>query len=139
MSTFTTPAPDFYRVDISLVTPHIDASTWSLTLNGMVDRPLTLTYDELLAMPLVERDITLTCVSNEVGGPYVSTGRWLGVPFRDLIERVGVHWTAMSSSSSRRTLPAARRASVKSSSSVRPPPSCRCPRGRPRHQLPRDR
>jgi len=91
VSTFTTPAADFYRVDISLVTPHIDASTWTLTLDGLVDRPLTLTYDDLLAMPLVERDITLTCVSNEVGGPYVSTGRWSGVPFRDLIARVGVH------------------------------------------------
>jgi DMSO/TMAO reductase YedYZ molybdopterin-dependent catalytic subunit len=90
VSTFTTPAADFYRVDISLVTPHIDASTWSLTLDGMVDHPLTLTYDDLLAMPLIERDITLTCVSNEVGGPYVSTGRWLGVPFKDLIARVGV-------------------------------------------------
>lgn len=91
VSTFTTPAADFYRVDISLVTPHIDASTWTLALDGKVDRPLTLTYDDLLAMPLIERDITLTCVSNEVGGPYVSTGRWLGVAFRDLIDRVGVH------------------------------------------------
>ena len=90
VSTFTTPAADFYRVDISLVTPHIDASTWTLTLDGMVDRQLTLTYDDLLAMPLIERDVTLTCVSNEVGGPYVSTGRWLGVPFHDLIARVGV-------------------------------------------------
>ncbi len=90
VSTFITPASDFYRVDISLVTPHVDASTWTLTLDGMVDHPLTLTYDDLLALPLVERDITLTCVSNEVGGPYVSTGRWLGVPFRDLIARVGV-------------------------------------------------
>ena len=90
VSPFITPAADFYRVDISLVTPHVDAASWTLTLDGMVDHPLTLTYDELLAMPLVERDITLTCVSNEVGGPYVSTGRWLGVPFRDLIARVGV-------------------------------------------------
>ena len=90
VSTFTTPASDFYRVDISLVTPHIDASSWTLTLDGMVDRPLTLTYDDLLAMPLIERDITLTCVSNEVGGPYVSTGRWLGVPFSELIRQVGV-------------------------------------------------
>ncbi len=90
VSTFTTPAPEFYRVDISLVTPHIDASSWTLTLDGMVEHPLTLTYDDLLAMPLVERDITLTCVSNEVGGPYVSTGRWLGVPFSELIDRVGV-------------------------------------------------
>jgi len=90
MTPFTTPVDNFYRVDISLVTPQIDASTWSLTIDGMVDRPLTLTYDELLAMPMIERDITLTCVSNEVGGSYVSSGRWLGVPIRTILERVGV-------------------------------------------------
>jgi DMSO/TMAO reductase YedYZ molybdopterin-dependent catalytic subunit len=90
MTSFITPSQDFYRVDISLVTPRVDASTWSLTIDGMVDRPLTLSYDELVAMPLIERDITLTCVSNEVGGPYVSTGRWLGVPFSEILERVGV-------------------------------------------------
>ena len=90
VSPFTTPLDTFYRVDISLVTPRIDASSWSLQIDGMVDNPLTLTYDELLALPLIERDITLTCVSNEVGGPYVSTGRWLGVPFAEIIRRVGV-------------------------------------------------
>ena len=90
MTPFTTPVDDFYRVDISLVTPSIDAGSWSLTIDGMVDKPLTLTYDELLAMPMIERDITLTCVSNEVGGPYVSSGRWLGVPLATLLERVGV-------------------------------------------------
>ncbi len=90
MTPFTTAAEDFYRVDISLVTPRIDASSWSLTIDGMVDKPVTLSYDDLLAMPMVERDITLTCVSNEVGGSYVSTGRWLGVPFSTLIELVGV-------------------------------------------------
>lgn len=90
MTPFSTPSADFYRVDISLVTPRIDAASWSLTIDGMVDKPLTLTYDDLLGMPLVERDITLTCVSNEVGGSYVSTGRWLGVPFSEIIARVGV-------------------------------------------------
>ncbi len=90
MTPFQTSNADFYRVDISLVTPRVDASTWSLRIDGMVDNPVTLTYDDLMAMPMIERDITLTCVSNEVGGSYVSTGRWLGVPFRDLIARVGV-------------------------------------------------
>lgn len=90
VSTFITPTPDFYRVDISLVTPHIDASTWSLTLDGMVDHPLTLSYEDLLAMPLIERDVTLNCVSNPVGGPYISTGRWLGVPFSEILPRLGV-------------------------------------------------
>jgi DMSO/TMAO reductase YedYZ molybdopterin-dependent catalytic subunit len=90
MTPFTTPTDAFYRVDISLVTPQVDASSWKLTVDGMVDSPLTLTYDELLAMPLIERDITLTCVSNEVGGSYVSSGRWLGVPLSEILRRVGV-------------------------------------------------
>ena len=90
MTPFVTPTADFYRVDIALVTPRIDASNWKLTVDGMVDNPFTLTYDELLAMPMIERDITLTCVSNEVGGPYVSSTRWLGVPFSEIIQRAGV-------------------------------------------------
>jgi DMSO/TMAO reductase YedYZ molybdopterin-dependent catalytic subunit len=77
-------------VDISLVTPHVDVTDWTLTIDGMVDNPLTLRYDDLLAMPMVERNITLTCVSNEVGGSYLSTGTWLGVPFTEIISRVGV-------------------------------------------------
>ena len=77
-------------MDISLVTPHVDVTSWTLTIDGMVDKPLTLTYDDLLAMPMVERNITLTCVSNEVGGSYMSTGTWLGVPFSEIIARVGV-------------------------------------------------
>ena len=90
VSSFVTPLEKFYRVDISLVTPRVDASGWSLRIDGMVDNPLTLSYDDLLALPMIERHITLTCVSNEVGGPYMSTGRWLGVPFREIIARVGV-------------------------------------------------
>ena len=56
----------------------------------MVDRPFSLTFDELLAMPMIERDITLTCVCNEVGGGYVGSARWLGVRLADLLERAGV-------------------------------------------------
>ncbi|UFU02560.1 molybdopterin-dependent oxidoreductase [Ruania suaedae] len=87
---FRTASPDFYRVDIALSTPRIDVGTWSLPIGGLVDEPLTLSYQDILDMPLVERWITLTCVSNPVGGPYVSTGRWLGVPLLDLFDRVGV-------------------------------------------------
>ncbi|WP_424215329.1 molybdopterin-dependent oxidoreductase [Streptomyces sp. BI20] len=88
---FTTPARDFYRVDTALVVPKVDARTWRLTILGDgVTRPLTLTLDELLARPLVERDITLTCVSNEVGGPYIGNARWLGVPLADLLREAGV-------------------------------------------------
>ena len=56
----------------------------------MVDQPFTLTYGELLAMPMIERDITLTCVSNEVGGGYVGSARWLGVRLTDVLDRAGV-------------------------------------------------
>ena len=90
VQTFTTPNDAFYRVDISLITPRVDVGTWKLTIDGGVDRPLELTYDQLLAMPMIERDITLACVSNEVGGAYVSSARWLGVPFSEILARVGV-------------------------------------------------
>lgn len=87
---FITPNRDFYRVDTRLDVPIVDSSSWSLTIDGMVDRPFTVGFDDLLAMPLVERDITLTCVSNSVGGPYVGGARWLGVPLTDLLDRAGV-------------------------------------------------
>ncbi len=87
---FITPNDKFYRVDISLVTPRVEIEGWSLTIDGMVDKPLQLSYADLLKLPMIERNITLTCVSNEVGGPYVSTSKWLGVPFAEIIKLVGV-------------------------------------------------
>jgi DMSO/TMAO reductase YedYZ molybdopterin-dependent catalytic subunit len=87
---FYTPNADFYRVDTALTVPRLEADTWSLRLHGMVDEPMTLSFADLLAMPLVERDITLTCVSNEVGGPYVGNARWTGVLLGPLLERAGV-------------------------------------------------
>ncbi|OYO08294.1 molybdopterin-dependent oxidoreductase [Enemella evansiae] len=87
---FVTPIPDFYRVDIALVTPRIDPGDWELVIDGMVRNPLRLSYPQLLELPMIERTITLACVSNEVGGPYVGNARWLGVPFSHLIELAGV-------------------------------------------------
>ncbi|MFJ4687242.1 sulfite oxidase [Streptomyces sp. NPDC088789] len=91
VSPFLTPNRSFYRVDTALVVPRIDATTWRLRIHGQgVTRPLTLSYDALLRRELVERDITLTCVSNEVGGPYVGTARWIGVRLADLLAECGV-------------------------------------------------
>ncbi|MGP3690237.1 molybdopterin-dependent oxidoreductase [Streptomyces sp. IBSNAI002] len=88
---FTTPNRDFYRVDTALVVPRVDAATWRLRVHGKgVTRPRTYTFEELLARPLIERDITLTCVSNEVGGPYLGNARWLGVPLAALLADCGV-------------------------------------------------
>ncbi|MEU6890663.1 molybdopterin-dependent oxidoreductase [Streptomyces sp. NPDC046557] len=91
VSPFLTPARDFYRVDTALVVPRVDAADWRLRIHGDgVTKPLTLDLRELLARPLVEHDITLTCVSNEVGGPYAGNARWLGVRLADLLREAGV-------------------------------------------------
>jgi len=88
---FITPNSSFYRVDTALVVPKVDATTWRLRIHGdSVPRPLTLSFDDLLRRELVERDITLTCVSNEVGGPYVGNARWIGVRLADLLTECGV-------------------------------------------------
>ncbi|MFD7534777.1 molybdopterin-dependent oxidoreductase [Streptomyces sp. NPDC059819] len=94
ISPFFTPNPDFYRVDTALVVPKVDATTWRLTVHGKgVSRPRTVTFEDLIsgrAGELIERDITLACVSNEVGGPYVGNARWIGVRLADLLREVGV-------------------------------------------------
>lgn len=91
VSAFTTPNKEFYRVDTALVVPKVDADTWRLRIHGKgVSRPRSYSFAELLQLPLIERDITLTCVSNEVGGPYAGSARWLGVRLSDLLREAGV-------------------------------------------------
>ncbi|MER6450392.1 molybdopterin-dependent oxidoreductase [Streptomyces venezuelae] len=91
ISPFTTPNKDFYRVDTALVVPRVPADTWRLRIHGKgVRRDLNLSFQDLLNRPLVERDITLTCVSNEVGGPYAGNARWLGARLGDLLAEAGV-------------------------------------------------
>ena len=90
ISPLLTPVKDFYRIDTALVVPDVDLDRWRLRVSGMVDRPFSLSYDELAALPQVEADITLCCVSNEVGGRLIGTARWQGVPLQDLLDRAGV-------------------------------------------------
>lgn len=91
LSSFVTPNKDFYRVDTALVVPRVDAGRWRLRIHGKgVTRPVTLSFQDLLKRELVERDITLTCVSNQVGGPYVGTARWIGVRLATLLSEAGV-------------------------------------------------
>jgi len=87
LSSFITPDGSFYRVDTALLLPEVDPATWQLRIHGMVQREVTLTFDELLRRPLIEDYITLTCVSNPVGGPYVGNARWLGASLADLIRQ----------------------------------------------------
>ncbi|MGH9209293.1 MAG: molybdopterin-dependent oxidoreductase [Acidimicrobiales bacterium] len=83
---FVTPNAEFYRVDTALLVPQVRAEDWTLRVTGMVDRPVELTYAELIGRDLVEADITMTCVSNPVGGDLVGHARWLGVLASDLLD-----------------------------------------------------
>ena len=94
LSPFFTPNDRFYRIDVSLVVPQVETKGWTLKLDGMVDHPQTYTYEQLLARKLVEADVTLMCVSNEVGGNLIGNARWLGVPLRELLEEAGPHANA---------------------------------------------
>ncbi|MDO5738626.1 MAG: molybdopterin-dependent oxidoreductase [Ornithinimicrobium sp.] len=85
-----TSNPDFYRVDTALQVPRVTLDDYVLRITGMVDRPLELTYRDLLDRDLVERRVTLTCVSNEVGGDLLGNATWLGVHTRDLLAEAGV-------------------------------------------------
>ncbi|WP_432542357.1 molybdopterin-dependent oxidoreductase [Kineococcus sp. SYSU DK002] len=90
LTAYATRTADFYRIDTALVVPDVRAEDWSLRVHGLVERELTLDFRTLLDKPLRERWITMTCVSNEVGGSYVGNARWLGYPLRDLLAEAGV-------------------------------------------------
>jgi DMSO/TMAO reductase YedYZ molybdopterin-dependent catalytic subunit len=90
LASFVTPSSQFYRVDTAIVLPQIPPSSWQLRIHGMVSRPLTLTFDDLIRRPLIEDWITLTCVSNPVGGPYIGNAKWLGASLRSLLRQAGI-------------------------------------------------
>ncbi len=90
LSSFFTANADFYRVDTALIVPQLSPRDWSLRIHGMVDAERTISYRELIGRGLIQRDITLSCVSNEVGGPYISNARWLGVPLAPLLREIGI-------------------------------------------------
>ena len=87
---FQTPAKDFYRIDTALVVPQLDPDSWRLRIHGRVQRELTISYSDLLSRPLVERWVTLTCVSNVVGGDLIGNALFRGVLLADLLAEVGV-------------------------------------------------
>jgi DMSO/TMAO reductase YedYZ molybdopterin-dependent catalytic subunit len=89
LSPVITPNVDFYRIDTAFSVPRVDIQDWTLTIKGMVDRGYSIDYFDLLEMRMVERDITLSCVSNEVGGDLVGNARWLGVPLTEILDRAG--------------------------------------------------
>lgn len=87
VSSFITPSKDFYRIDTALSVPKIDPEQWTLRIHGMVEEEFTLNFNDLLGMDLVEHYLTLTCVSNPVGGDLVGNAKWLGYPIRELLAK----------------------------------------------------
>lgn len=91
LPSFITPSADFYRVDTALSVPQLSHGDWRLRIHGMVDHEATYSFDDLARFDVVETVTTLTCVSNPVGGPLISTGVWTGYRVADLLAAAGVH------------------------------------------------
>jgi DMSO/TMAO reductase YedYZ molybdopterin-dependent catalytic subunit len=90
LSSFYTPDADFYRVDTAIVAPEVEPASWQLRIHGMVDNPMTITFDELMKRPMIDHDITLTCVSENVGGNYIGNARWQGTMLAPLLREAGL-------------------------------------------------
>jgi len=89
MQPLVTPNPDFYRIDTALSVPVLDPREWTLKVTGMVEREVELDFEALQAKPLLERHVTIACVSNEVGGNLIGNALWLGWPVRELLAMAG--------------------------------------------------
>ncbi|HTZ23044.1 MAG TPA: molybdopterin-dependent oxidoreductase [Streptosporangiaceae bacterium] len=90
LSSFITPNSSFYRVDTAIVLPEVPPSGWHLRIHGMVAREITVSFDQLIRRPLSADYITLTCVSNPVGGPYVGNAEWIGASLASLLREAGI-------------------------------------------------
>jgi DMSO/TMAO reductase YedYZ molybdopterin-dependent catalytic subunit len=84
------PNDQFYRIDTALLTPTVNVADWTLRIHGLVDRETTLTFDELVGLPMFEQYVTIACVSNEVGGRLVGNAKWTGVRLREVLDLAGV-------------------------------------------------
>ncbi|QCQ93324.1 molybdopterin-dependent oxidoreductase [Rhodococcus sp. SGAir0479] len=87
---FVTANETFYRIDTALQVPMLTTDDWTLRIHGMVDRERTLDWDDLVARTPIERTVTLTCVSNEVGGNLAGNATWTGYRIADLLDEIGV-------------------------------------------------
>lgn len=85
-----TPTYLFYRIDINPIVPQVDSKSWNLTIKGLVEKPLTINYDQIKSMPSVEEYVTLECISNKIGGDLISTALWKGVRLSQLLQKAAI-------------------------------------------------
>jgi DMSO/TMAO reductase YedYZ molybdopterin-dependent catalytic subunit len=90
LSAFYTPNSQFYRVDTALVVPQVSPQSWQLRIHGMVDKPMTINFNELMRRPMIDHDVTLTCVSESVGGNFIGNARWQGTLLADILKEAGI-------------------------------------------------
>ncbi len=84
------PNDSFYRIDTALITPSVDLASWKMRVHGLVVHEVSLSYADLAELPLIEQYVTISCVSNEVGGRLVGNAKWTGVKLRDVLAMAGV-------------------------------------------------
>lgn len=89
MPELVTPTDEFYRIDTAFTVPRVDPETWTLKVTGLVDKEVEINFAELMSKPLIERYVTLACVSNPVGGDLIGNASWLGWPIRELLAEAG--------------------------------------------------
>ncbi|MBV9547294.1 MAG: molybdopterin-dependent oxidoreductase [Chloroflexi bacterium] len=94
LSPEVTRTEDFYTVSKNFIDPAVAVGGWKLKIDGLVDSPMELTYDQLTALPASEGYYTLMCISNEIGGDLWGNALWKGVKLRDLLMQAGVHTDA---------------------------------------------
>lgn len=81
---------DYYIVSKNITSdPTVDGGSWQLSVNGQVQSAYKLTYKDVMAMPMKKQYESMMCISNEVGGSYMSSALWEGIPLKDLLERAG--------------------------------------------------
>jgi DMSO/TMAO reductase YedYZ molybdopterin-dependent catalytic subunit len=81
---------------VAIAPPYVQvsaASEWRLTINGLVDHPMTLTIDDLKAMPVISQEATIFCV--DFPQVIVTSGAWTGVPLSTLLMQAGVQPSAV--------------------------------------------
>jgi DMSO/TMAO reductase YedYZ molybdopterin-dependent catalytic subunit len=90
LTPFYTQNSKFYRVDTALVVPQVSPQSWQLRIHGMVDKPMTISFNELMRRPMIDHDVTMTCVSESVGGSLISNARWQGALLADILKEAGI-------------------------------------------------
>jgi DMSO/TMAO reductase YedYZ molybdopterin-dependent catalytic subunit len=85
-----TPLERHYRIDINTTPPKVDGMMWRLKISGMVEKPLSFTLDDIRRYEPMHQFVTLSCISNPVGGDLIGTTRWTGVSLKSFLRDLGL-------------------------------------------------